>query len=56
MKKYQKKPWSTEERKLLALHYFNASLEEVMQMIPGRTETAIRNQVAYLRKRSYRFK
>lgn len=56
MKKYQKKPWSESERKLLSLYYFHASIDEVMDMIPDRTETAIRNQVAYLRKRGYRFK
>jgi len=55
MKIYKKKPWTTTERKLLALHYFNIPLEELMELIPGRTETAIRNQVSYLRKRSYRF-
>jgi hypothetical protein len=56
MKKYQKKPWSQSERKLLSLYYFHASIDEVMGMIPDRTETAIRNQVAYLRKRGIRFK
>ena len=56
MKKYQKKPWSVSERKLLSLYYFHASIDEVMDMIPDRTETAIRNQVAYLRKIGYRFK
>ena len=56
MKKYQKKPWSVSERKLLSLYYFHASIDEVMDMIPDRSETAIRNQVGYLRKRGYRFK
>ena len=56
MKKYQKKPWSQSERKILSLYYFHASIDEVMGMIPDRTETAIRNQVAYLRKRGIRFK
>ena len=56
MKKYKKKPWSEAERNVLKLYYFHASIDEVMHMIPERSETAIRNQVAYLRKRSIRFK
>ena len=56
MKKYKTKPWSDNERKALATFYFHASIEEVMHMIPDRTEQAIRSQVSYLRKRGYRFK
>jgi hypothetical protein len=56
MKKYKKKPWSEAERNTLKQYYYHASIDEVMYMIPERSETAIRNQVAYLRKRSIRFK
>jgi hypothetical protein len=56
MKKYKKKPWSEAERNILKQYYYHASIDEVMHMIPERSETAIRNQVAYLRKRSIRFK
>jgi hypothetical protein len=56
MKKYKKKPWTEQERKNLKQYYFHASIEEVMDMIPDRSETAIRNQVSYLRKRGVRFK
>jgi len=56
MKKYKKKPWTDVERKMLAAHYFNQDIEVTMNMLPERTEQAIRNQVAYLRKRGIRFK
>jgi hypothetical protein len=56
MKKYKRKPWTDEERKTLAAHYFYQDIESMMYMLPDRTEQSIRNQVAYLRKRGYRFK
>jgi|TARA_B110000503_G_C7116995_1_gene400842 hypothetical protein len=56
MKKYKTKPWSDNERKALAVLYFHAPIEEVMDRIPDRTEQAIRSQVSYLKKRGYRFK
>ncbi len=56
MKKYKRKPWTDEERKTLAAHYFYQDIDAMMYMLPGRTEQSIRNQVAYLRKRGYRFK
>jgi hypothetical protein len=56
MKKYKRKPWTDEERKTLAAHYFYQDIEAMMYMLPDRTEQSIRNQVAYLRKRGYRFK
>ncbi len=56
MKKYKIKPWTEKERKALATFYFHAHIDEILEMIPDRTEQAIRNQVAYLRKRGYRFK
>jgi|GEM_PF-2317703 hypothetical protein len=56
MKKYKRKPWTDVERKTLAAHYFYQDIESMMNMLPDRTEQSIRNQVAYLRKRGYRFK
>lgn len=55
MKKYKKKPWTVDERRILASNYFFLKIEDVMHMLPERTEQSIRNQVAYLRKRGYRF-
>jgi hypothetical protein len=56
MKKYKRKPWTDEERKILAAYYFFQDIESMLYMLPGRTEQSIRNQVAYLRKRGSRFK
>jgi hypothetical protein len=55
MKKYKRKPWSDKERKTLSQFYFHASINEMCGLLPDRSEQAIRNQVAYLRKRGYRF-
>jgi hypothetical protein len=55
MKKYKRKPWTDTERKTLAQYYYHACIEEVCTLLPDRSEQAIRNQVAYLRKRGYRF-
>jgi hypothetical protein len=56
MKKYKRKPWTDTERKILAAYYFSQDINEMMHMLPDRSEQSIRNQVAYLRKRGYRFK
>jgi hypothetical protein len=56
MKKYKKQPWTVDERRILSEGYFQLNLEDLMHLLPKRTERAIRNQVAYLRKRGYRFK
>jgi len=56
MKKYKKKPWTEAERKILRAYYYHAHIDEILYMIPDRSETAIRNQVSYLRKRGVRFK
>jgi hypothetical protein len=55
MKKYKTKPWTDTERKTIAKYYYHACIEEVCSLLPDRSEQAIRNQVAYLRKRGYRF-
>jgi hypothetical protein len=56
MKNYKRKPWTDTERKILAAYYFSQDINEMMHMLPDRSEQSIRNQVAYLRKRGYRFK
>ena len=56
MKKYKKKPWTMHERRVLSENYFILNLEDLMYLLPDRSEQAIRNQVNYLRKRGYRFK
>ena len=44
------------ERRVLSENYFILNLEDLMYLLPDRSEQAIRNQVNYLRKRGYRFK
>ena len=56
MKKYKKRPWTTDERRILASHYYHLDVEEMARLLPGRTVQSIRNQVSYIRKRGYRFK
>ena len=56
MKKYKKKPWTADERRVLSENYFILNIEDLMYFLPDRSEQAVRNQVNYLRKRGYRFK
>ena len=56
MRQYEKAPWTYKEREKLAHFYFHAGIEEMMAILPGRTENAIRKQVVWLKKRGYRFK
>ena len=55
MKEYQKKPWSQDERNKLRNHYYVASEDELLNMLPGRSMNSIRKQVSYLRKRGWSF-
>ena len=55
MKQYTKKPWSIRERVLLKEYYNNCTVEELLELLPGRTENSIRKQVSYLRKRGWTF-
>jgi hypothetical protein len=55
MKKYKRKPWTLDERRTLSEHYYRINIEDLLYLLPDRSEQAIRNQVAYLRKRGYRF-
>jgi hypothetical protein len=56
MKKYKKRPWTTDERRILASQYYQLDIDSVAMLLPGRTIQSIRNQVSYIRKRGYRFK
>ena len=56
MKKYKKQPWTVDERRILSENYFMLNIEDLMYLLPKRTEQSVRNQVTYLRKRGYRFK
>jgi len=52
---YEKRPWSREERHVLKKHYGIIPLQELLVLLPGRTETSIYSQVHYLRKRGWTF-
>lgn len=56
MKKYDKQPWSTSERQVLRDYYYILSIENLIQVLPGRSPNSIRKQVAYLKKRGWYFK
>jgi hypothetical protein len=56
MKKYKKQGWTDRENKVLALMYYHASIEELLDLLPGRVEHDIHKQVVHLRKRGQRFK
>lgn len=52
---YKKAPWTQEERYILKKHYGLVSIQELLLLLPGRTESGIRAQVHYLRKRGWTF-
>ena len=52
---YKKKPWTMDERYILKKHYGLVSMEELLALLPGRTESAIYAQVHTLRKRRWTF-
>jgi len=56
LKQYKKKPWTLEERRILSENYFLLNIDDLLTLLPDRSEQSIRNQVNYLRKRGYRFK
>ena len=56
MKKYDKQPWSSEERQVLRDYYYILDMELLLEVLPIRTPNSIRKQVAYLKKRGWYFK
>ncbi len=55
MKKYVKKPWSHEERKLLAKRYHLCTKKELEEVFPDRSYNACVKQAKYLRDRGWVF-
>ena len=47
--------WTREERIILGKKYYELPLKELMNLLPDRTESSIRSQVYYLRKRGWHF-
>ena len=56
MKNYVKKPWSHEERKLLAARWYDINRDDLEKLFPNRTYNACAKQAKYLRDRGWRFK
>ena len=56
MKKYDKQPWSADERRVLRDYYYVLDMEAILEVLPGLTPNSIRKQVAYLKKRGWYFK
>jgi biotin operon repressor len=47
------KMWTMKEKELLKKHYKQVSMEELLTLLPGRTENSIYKQVNYLRKKGW---
>ena len=47
------KMWTMKEKELLKKHYKQVSMEELLTLLPGRTENSIYKQVSYLRKKGW---
>lgn len=56
MKKYDKQPWSSDERNVLRDYYYILDMQALLDVLPDRTPNSIRKQVAYLKKRGWYFK
>ena len=54
MKNYKREPWTRGERILLEKWAGLRTYSEIAEMLPKRTETAVRKQIEYLRKRGWR--
>lgn len=54
MKNYKREPWTRGERMLLEKWAGLRTYSEIAEMLPKRTETAVRKQIEYLRKRGWR--
>ena len=56
MKKYIKRPWTHDERKLLSKVYHQSYRLELEELFPDRTYNACVKQAKYLRDRGWFFK
>lgn len=55
MKKYIKRPWTHDERKLLSKVYYQSSRLELEELFPDRTYNACVKQAKYLKDRGWFF-
>ena len=47
--------WTDKERDVLKKHYYTLSPADLTELLPGRSRSAIYNQVTYLRARGWTF-
>lgn len=45
--------WKSKEVEVLRKHYNEVSMEQLLEMLPGRTENSIYKKVQYLRKKGF---
>ena len=45
--------WKSREVEVLRKHYNEVSMQELLEMLPGRTENSIYKKVQYLRKKGF---
>lgn len=51
--KMKKQMWKSREVEVLRKHYNEVSMEQLLEMLPGRTENSIYKKVQYLRKKGF---
>ena len=49
----KKQMWKSREVEVLRKHYNEVSMQELLEMLPGRTENSIYKKVQYLRKKGF---
>jgi len=51
--KMKKQMWKSKEVEVLRKHYNEVSMEQLLEMLPGRTENSIYKKVQYLRRKGF---
>ena len=51
----KKRPWTVIEKQTLKRYYGVLSIEDLLELLPGRTQNSIYKQVSYLRQRGWTF-
>jgi len=49
----KKQMWKSKEVEVLRKHYNEVSMEQLLEMLPGRTENSIYKKVQYLRRKGF---
>lgn len=51
----KKQPWTLKEKQILKWYYGVLSIDDLCDLLPGRTQNSIYKQVSYLRQRGWAF-